>query len=59
MLESRSKTPTRTAFAETLQRQSGQGNALIGAGLRTSGSAHTLLQGISPKMKDSRTVKLG
>lgn len=57
MLQSRSKTPTRTAFAETLQRQSSQGNVMNG--LRVSGSAQSLLQGISPKMRDSKCLKLG
>jgi hypothetical protein len=56
MLESRSKTPTRIAFAEVCQKQPTQ----IGNGLRTSGSAQALLQGInSNKLKDSRTCKLG
>lgn len=54
MLESRSKTPTRIAFAEICQKQSNQFNSTNGnktgspnmLGLRTSGSAQSLLQGI-------------
>ena len=56
MLESRSKTPTRIAFAEVCQKQ----NSQIGSvGLRTSGSAQALLQGVHQnKLKDSRSSKL-
>ncbi len=39
MLESRSKTPTRVAFGDIFQKQSA-------LGLKSSGSAHSLLQGI-------------
>lgn len=57
MLDSRSKTPTRIAFAEVCQKQ----NPLMGiTGLRTSGSAQALLQGVNTnKLKDSRNTKLG
>lgn len=57
MIESRSKTPTRIAFAQVFQKQSNQFNST--GGLRTSGSAQALLQGITTgKLRDSRNVKL-